>query len=250
MLALFVTPRVRLLALALVVSGQVEGQIAPRGQFRGIVVDPNGEGLREGFVRVLLASSNTLITRLTTQQNGTFQSDTLGPGSYTLIAWVQGFRARRLAVAVRDGETADVGQIQLDLAGCDAPGVICDDFGLGPPDPILKSGYVQLRLECGADLYDSRLYCPDSSVPARESTGVDLHLTKAESGIYLNASNGASLLLDCGGARQSKIRIDGFGPGDQICVQTHGGFRSHVFFVNDVEPGSQSITLWHVTRKP
>jgi len=200
-------------------------------------------------VRVLLPSSNTLITRVTTQQNGTFQSDTLQPGWYTLIAWVPGFRARRLGVAVRDGETADVGQFQLDLAGCDAPGVMCDDFGLGPPDPILKSGYVELKLGCGADLRNSRSYCPDSR-GIRKIAGVDLRLTKAASGFYLNASNGASLSLDCNGAGQSTIRIDGFGPGDQICVRTHGGFPSHVFFVNDVESNSQSVTFWHVTRKP
>lgn len=201
-------------------------------------------------MRVLLPSSNTLITRFTTQQNGTFQSDALRPGSYTVIAWVQGFHARRVAVDVREGETADVGQIRLDLAGYDAPGVICDDFGLGPPDPVLKSGYVQLKLECGADLRNSSSYCQDSSVAVRESAGVDVRLTKAESGLYLNAFNGASLSLDCRGAGRSTIRIDGFGPGDQICVRTHGGFSSHVFFVNDVEPSSQSVTLWHVTRKP
>src|SRR5690242_10546998 len=100
MVALFLDLRVSLIVLVLILSGRAEGQNKQGGQIKGIVVDVTG-GALQGLLRVLLPPANTLITRMTADYNGTFQSSTLRPGSYTLIAWMQGFRARRLAVVVR-----------------------------------------------------------------------------------------------------------------------------------------------------
>lgn len=46
------------------------------------------------------------------------------------------------------------------------------------------------------------------------------------------------------------IRIDGLGPGNAWCVETNSKQRAHVFIERKVvEPESEEIALWVVTRK-
>ncbi len=235
-----------LTVLTLTITDQDAAQAARVGHVRGVVVDATGGGLRWAFVRVLQPASKSLIARVPADPNGVFQTGALQPGSYVLVAWAQGFGVRRLSpVVVRAGETTDVGTMQLDLASCDAPGMMCDDFGMGPPDPFLARGYLELKLDCGVELRNNKCYCPDSSGAMRQDRALDLRLTKDETGVYLNAVNGATLSA----SRESRFRLDGLGPGDEIWVRTHEGLRSHVFFVDDVERGSPSVRFWHVTRQ-
>jgi len=75
--------------------------------------------------------------------------------------------------------------------------------------------------------------------------------------VYMTALNGAALSLpnsphdDCRGVhpKEAKIRIDGLGSGDDICLYTHDRHWSHVFLTADVDRRSPQIALWHVTRK-
>jgi hypothetical protein len=233
--------RLFLLAATLVVAVQAAGG----GRITGHLVDPAGASVN-GSVRLRVQSSHVLVTRFTTLQNGTFESAILPAGSYTLTAWAQGFNAHSLTVQVRDGETTELGEIELGVSGCDDPGVICDDFGLRPPDPVVKSGYLELRLGCGVDLRESKSYCGKSPGSAAH---IDLQLRKTDSGLSMNSSTGARFYWNCGGTSRPAIPIDGLGPGDTSCVQTGGGLSSHIFFVDDVEPDSESIRFWHVTRK-
>ena len=239
--------------VALCLASQVAA--AAGGQVRGTVVDPGEYPLPGASVRLLRPDSNLLAARGTADQNGTFHA-TVAPGAYTLVARMQGFRARRVtSIEVRDGETTDVGKLVLGSAGCDAPGVMCDNFGLGPPDRVKASGHLDLNFACAADLGAGMTYCPeDLKVAARRTT--DLRITRGESGVYLNAINGATVSTpnpprtDCRDSSPGKadVRIDGLGPGDDICVRTHDGRLSHLFLVDDVEKDSLVIRLFHVTR--
>src|ERR1044071_834380 len=134
-----------LLTLGLLVLPQAEAEPEGGGLIRGILTDATGAVLPGGFIRVFQTSSNALITRLRVEPDGTFQTEQLQPGSYTVVAWMKGFSARRLSVVVLEGQKTDMGKIQLEVVSCDAPSVICDDFGIGtrnrPPDRIHSQGY-------------------------------------------------------------------------------------------------------------
>ncbi|MCX6902848.1 MAG: carboxypeptidase-like regulatory domain-containing protein [Verrucomicrobia bacterium] len=239
-------------SLALCLASQVAAAVG--GQVRGAVVDPGEYPLPGAYVRLLRQDLNLLAARGTADHTGTFHT-TVAPGAYTLIAWMQGFRARRFTnIEVRDGETTDVGKLVLGFAGCDAPGVMCDNFGLDPPGQAKASGYFDLNFACAADLGAGKTYCPEDSKTARRTT--DLRITKDEKGVYLSPINGATVSTpnpprtDCRDSNLGKadVRIDGLGPGDDICVRTHDGRLSHLFLVDDVKKDSLVIRFFHVTR--
>jgi hypothetical protein len=239
--------------LALAFAAQAAGT-ATSGQVRGVVIDASGGGLRGALVR-LVQDSSVLGAQARADQDGVFNAVDLKPGTYTLIAWLQGFRARRAGVVIRDGEITDIGRLRLELAGCDAPGVMCDNFGLGARDRIKASGYLNVKLDCAADLDAGKTWCADGTRDAGGRT-TDVGITKNETGVYLSPLNGATVStpnpprVDCGDANlgNADVRIDGLGPGDDLCVRTHDGRLSHVFLVDDVERTSLQISLYHVTR--
>lgn len=245
-------------ALALTVEAQAAGQTVRGGRVRGLVVDVAGGGVARAFIRVLDPDSNTIVARTMAGDGGAFQTGTLDPGSYTVRAWAGGFRAGVIrGVVVRNGEITDLGKIQLGLAGCDAPGVNCDDFGIGPRSKPVVSGYLEVKLECRVDLGKGTIHCPDSDTNPSYGRTADFQLTKDQAGIYLSPINGAassapnSSRVDCSDAKfsESRVRLDGLGPGYDICVRTHDRRFSHVFLEDDVEPGSSEIRLYFVTPK-
>jgi len=235
-----------LLVFALFVPPRSEVVPEGGGQIRGVLTDAVGAELPGGYIRVFQAPSNSLVTRVRAEPDGRFQVE-LEAGSYILVAWVQGFSTRRSKVVIANGQMRDLGKVQLDIGSCDAPGVMCD--GIGPSDPALSHGYVELKMDCGVNLRNSRVSCPDAP-RSEKGMAVDLRATREEGGTCFTSVNGATLWRS--NQRQGsepKIRIDGLGPGDDIWVRTGEGLQSHIFFVDDVEPTSQSIRVWHVTRK-
>jgi hypothetical protein len=237
-----------ILAMALTSDATANG-----GRIRGVVVDATGAALPGAIIRVVQPDSNVVVARARANQAGDFETDAVGEGEYVVAVWLQGFRARWTSpVVLRDGSIVSLGNVRLDLAGCDAPGVLCDSFGLGPPEPDNTRGFVDVKLGCGVDLNAGKVYCE-----SRQPGGVDLNFLKDDSGIYLIPANGAALSPpnlprgDCRDANPStaKLPVDGLGPGDDICARTHGGRLSHMFVMSDVERGSDHLRLWHVTRK-
>lgn len=193
-------------------------------------------------------------------EQGVFSTGMLPPGTYTVAAWFQGFRALKLTgIVLRADETIDLGKIRLEMAGCDAPGVICDNFGLGAPGKGLATGYLDLKLNCGVDLDNGAVYCPDrSGVSQREGASADLIMARKDGGVYLAPVNGATTnppnlpSANCHEANRgnASVRLDGLGPGDDICLYTRTGRLSHVFLVSEVYRGSTQVTIWYVTRRP
>jgi hypothetical protein len=226
-------------------------------QVRGVVVDVTGAAVGGATVR-LLKSVSEEVAHVTGTDSGQFQLGSVGPGSYVLTAWQRGFRSRRVTVVLRqEGEALDLGHIRLDLAGCDAPGVICDWFGEAPPpDPVVSRSDLQIRTDCMAAFATSIVFCSGDRM-GRSEADADIRLTRDGSGVYLTAMNGALLSEpdlprgDCRDAypKEKQIRIDGRGPGDDICLHTHDRHWSHVFFTDAVDRASQQIAFWQITRK-
>jgi Carboxypeptidase regulatory-like domain len=230
--------------------------LAAGQQIRGVIEDASGAVVGGTSVR-LLTSVSEEVAHATANDFGKFQMGVAVSGSYVLKAWQRGFRSRRVMVVVPPDGTIDVGNIRLEVAGCDAPGIICDWFGEPPPrDPVVSRGYVEVQTDCMLAFARSKVFCSSDAKGTRESEA-DVRITKDENGIYLIAINGAALSepdLPCGDCRdaypkQTKVRIDGLGPGDDICLHTHDRHWSHLFLTEDVNRGSRQIALWQITRK-
>ncbi len=227
-------------------------------QIKGAIVDPSGALIGSASVRFLDSAAGT-VGRTRADESGNFQIGIAAPGKYVLIAWQRGFRSRRVPV-VMGTETAmiDLGRIELDLAGCDAPGVICDSVGEpAPPDREASRGYLNAQAGCLLVFTRNKVSCPgDASLEGSEKDA-DIRITEDEAGVYLTAMNGAVLSApdlprgDCLDAhpKEARIRIDGLGPGDDICLYTHDRHWSHVFPAVEVSGGPGRITLWQITRK-
>jgi hypothetical protein len=187
--------------------------------------------------------------------DGTFCINDLSPGTYTVRAWMNGFQENSVRdVVVRSGETTDVGTVQLEIGGCDAPGVYCDDFATPKTfplkDPILEVTRAALYLPraCGVDLEKEKVICPRSRAIARD---IDVVFLEEHGALLLRPTNGARIQPDCNGAyRDEALRVEGLGMGDDLCVETRTGYESHLFFEgDDVEPNTAKLTLWIVTKK-
>ncbi len=103
----------------------------------------------------------------------------------------------------------------------------------------------------------NKVLCPGDAKGAGGELDADLRITRDENGVYLTAMNGAALATpglprgDCQDAyrKEAKIRIDGLGPGDDICLYTHDRNWSHVFLTEEVTRRSDRIAIWQITRK-
>jgi hypothetical protein len=222
-------------------AGAIQGQ-----QIRGRVVDPTGAGI-PAEVKILESGTGAIVHTATAAQSGGFRSGALPAGSYTVRLWNPGFRRRDLArFVVEEGRTIDLGDIRLDLAGCDAPGTSCDWITTDAvPEPVpawlknvVAQGYLNMKLG---------------------STSPEVHLQFQKEGtiLLLVATNSAALSLPnaadavCGDAKytENRIRVEGLGRGVDFCVRANQGAMSHVFFTDDVQADATEIRLWHVTRK-
>jgi hypothetical protein len=257
---------VLILSLLVVASALAWGQTSPGGQIVGTVVDPAGAVVPNAQVSAFQTASNVIAGHAISDNIGQFKIGLVNAGSYTIKIRAQGWRTRALdRVVVNASATVSVGDIQLDLAGCDAPGVNCDIFSDDPkdfPPKPLSEGYVIVNPDCGVDLRKGKAYCPIGTAMPRTSDAVDLKIVKQDTRIYFTPSNGAAISApnssktDCSDAKFSKanLRVDNLGPGYDICVRTHEGLRSHIFFVDDFinaegEPTSSQIRFWQVTRR-
>ncbi len=228
------------------------------GRFQGTVVDPEGAAVR-AIVRVLQQPTGAAILKFNASDSGAFQTDPLPAGVYSLTFFSPGFRRRDLRnIAIEAGRTTSLGEIRLDLSGCDTPGTNCDYFG-GVPDSvkrIIAEGNVVLALRCVADLdRKGEPVCPDRDGVTR-APNADIGLVKENSIVYIVAENGAALSTaeppksDCSRATYGNTRLPvaGLGPGVDFCVRTKRGSISHVFFTDDVENENTAVSLWYVTR--
>jgi hypothetical protein len=240
---------ITLFGVLLVVAGVQDLEPAA---LKGLIGSPWGEPLPQASIRVLQAESNLLVARATSDKTGAFEVHGLRPGSYTLTAWLGGFRLRVWSdVVVREDETKDLGELQLDGSGCDSPGTICETFSSVPVIPgLIRSGELTLGLHCGADLVAGMSRCP-------ANTKADLTVTTEGGRIYLQPLNGARMYAPgypfdrCkdGIRSDARVRIDGFGHGLDVCVRTRDHRVSHVYVLGEVGADSTEVRIWLTTTK-
>jgi hypothetical protein len=129
------------------------GAAAQPGAIVGKAADPTGNFLPLPTVRLADQSSEGRHYQTTGDRKGQFGLDGIEPGVYAVTISVQGFRDKTVPdVRVAAEVQTDIGTLLLDFAGCDAPGVICDDFGLSVyNDPIHAQGTIEVLQFCAVD---------------------------------------------------------------------------------------------------
>jgi hypothetical protein len=241
--------RIILLAFAAAIILPAQPQCLIRGQ----VKDGEGAAIGNALISVFPEESTLLAFRGNAQNDdGSFCIKDLSPGTYTVKAWRQGFRVRRVYdVVARSGKTTDVGIVQLEVAGCDAPGINCDDFMTPPtfpskPYPIIVNVRADLHVnrDCGVDLSKGKAVCHDR---AKET---DVIFTEEHNKLFLRSLNGARIDPSCSGLyRDEALQISGLGTGDDFCIKTKKGYESHLFFEgDDIEPTTTKLNLWMVSK--
>lgn len=199
---------------SMAVAAQEVERSTSNGKIQGLVTDVTKGGI-PAVVKVIRTDTGAVVARLRADRTGAFQTQGLNPGSYAVTAWDQGFRRRDLAgIIVRNGEITDVGGVQLDLAGCDAPSINCDEFFTDTRSrkssrSLVARGSLRINSGCGADLEDhGKQYCSEPP-KSRPSKKIDVLLAHDGNDLYLIAANGATMSMpnssraDCGGARSA-----------------------------------------------
>ncbi|MCU1259771.1 MAG: hypothetical protein JWO80_2656 [Bryobacterales bacterium] len=235
------------------------------GRIRGEVVDHKSASIPNATIRVMLGTTGSTRYRVRGRSDGSFHLNGIQPGTYTVALSVHGFREKFVDnVVVNTGREVDLGRLPLQLAGCDAPWIICDSISTEPaPNTTVVHGEIKLPLECSVDIDKGKLLCPavrggpspaspttDHSSDFRLHVGSDHHL-------YLEPQNSARLAepnsaeADCGGAifLDRSIRVNGLGPGSDLCVRSSEGRYAHIFFTGEVQPDSRQIEVYYVTTR-
>lgn len=221
----------------------------------GRVVDDTGAPLPGSFIRLIPKDTSMTAYKIKAGQENALFGGEVAPGIYSVAAWTEGFRERLVKdIAILPGKTTDLGTISLDMGGCDAPGVSCTG------DPVMgrvhSSNFVTLRQSCGYDFDASKLTCPEPGKKMGKGPrhDVDVWFVNQSNGVFLMPGDGASIssLQPGGGCTDAKygaepVRVDGLGPGNDVCIRTSDKHVSHIFINEDVTPQSL-LKLWHVTR--
>jgi len=251
---------------AFLISMAVCATAAPSGgRVTGTVVDPVSMALRNATIRAMPEGSGKVVYRTQGAHEGRFSLNVIEPGKYTIAVSVDGFRERFFhnVIVTRESET-NLGSIQLAFAGCEAPTVICDSVSTGSSkDAAFSQGDIRVPLGCAADLDRGKVWCTlpgDRESPSRAANErVSDFRVEAGAGerIYLEPRNGAQLAepnsarADCSGAAllDRRVRVDGLGPGSDVCIRSNSGRHAHLFLVTEVQPDSKEIGFHYVIWK-
>jgi hypothetical protein len=216
------------------------------GQVHGRIVDASAGPIEKAQVRLLDRESRVTKYRLISDGFGRFRLDGVKPGTYLVAATARAFRERFVDnIVVEDGRDVGLGDLILQLAGCEYPGVICDSFGTEAKAILYKSGDLKVRFEsCVLDV-DGQAGC-----------SVHIHLG-SDRRVYLEPRNHARLAeansagASCRGAVfvNPRTRVDGLGPGSDVCLLSGRGRRAELFFTSEVSAESREITMHCVIWK-
>jgi len=223
---------------------------AQTAELRGQAVDPSMAALPSALVRLSATGEKSARFGSETDLNGAFVIRDVPPGDYRLRIWVRGFRPRTLAVKLNPGEVKDLGGIRLDLADCDAPGVICDYIG-DPPPHIESQGFITLKQDWSVDLDTGTVFRSDSVNSDHQNKSADVLLLHDSNLWNMTPVNGATLSqTDCASAKFATTAIDlnELELGDEICVKTDRHNYAHIFVVDGIGVDGSMIRFWHVTH--
>lgn len=222
------------------------------GMVRGEVADTMGAKIANATIRVLDQKSRKAVGTARSDQDGRFNVQVSAAGHYLIAASSSGFSEKLIDIGIVQPGTDVFRKIRLGILDCDAPHMNCDTFSEGPiedPHPIISRGYLTVSSSDAVDLENIR------TVPLVGGRA-DLRLSETEGGLYLTLLNKAKTSKACGnefgqgGAQDKKspLRIDGLGPGSEICIRTHHGRLSKMFLTREVQSSDKTIDIYIVTR--
>src|ERR1051326_617427 len=254
------------MAVAFLLAADSVGATDGTGAVLGKVLDPSG--LFVPSARILISQeSNPKIQYLANGNAfGLFYVSSVAPEMYTVTIAVQGFRTKVLAhVQVATDKRIDLGNIGLELADCNSPGVICDDFGLGIyNDTIHAQGVIEFPELCAVDIDEGHVFCTveldgRGIIPPERDKNSDFWVKIEVNGaVYLKSRNGARFALNpptesskqgCISASYSSrdVRIDGLPIGSRVCIQTNRGRYAQVGFLGVVKQKAARLKAAFVT---
>lgn len=231
----------------------------------GKAVDPSGIFLP--FPKVRLHEQFVERRYETTgDAQGQFRIENVEPGLYVVNISVQGFRDKTFSnVRIAQGQQLDLGVFRLELAGCNVPGVICDDFGLSVyNDPIHAQGTIKIPQLCAMDIDEGKSVCTveldgRGTIPPSADPESDFWIRIGARGeIYLAPRNGARLALNpptewsksgCISASYSAkdVQINGLPIGSRVCIRTNRGRYAQVAFFEVVPFGAEIVQTNFIT---
>jgi hypothetical protein len=210
------------------------------GILTGTVVDESGAGIPKATV--LLLSDGDRIVKYQTVVNdrrGWFEIAEIAPGEYFVRAVFRPFRGADTRVVIKDDQGSTT-KLVLRLPNCDDPGVFCDTrmvLLVGQTCDAMKPLVLvrmDLALNCAVNLDTGQSHCGDV-----EQTGLRLE-TEDGGKLFLVLTNGTKL---CEGA-EKRLRIDGFGQGNEWCVITDQKNHANVQIAQpSVDAGATSVRL-------
>jgi len=221
------------------------------GSVIGRVVDPGDASIGNASLVFAEQSGSGLKYEATTDRLGDFDFSSVAAGTYTMTIEAPGFLDKTVPdIRVTSGEAHDLKHVTLKIAGCFAPGTMCDTFG-GPP-LVHHEATVDVPYKCGLDADGGKTICK-----ASDST-VDFRAHAGDNGeIYLSPAKGASIALDTGGQwslsdcknasySSSDVRVDQLKHSSRVCVRTNGGRYAEVYGFGKSDDGS-GVRLTYLT---
>ncbi|MEO8596556.1 MAG: carboxypeptidase-like regulatory domain-containing protein [Candidatus Solibacter sp.] len=219
---------------------------ADLAELRGRICDPAGAALPHATIKLIREGAGFSAFRVSSDDAGRFHIENMPVGQYFVRAGAIGFLERALpGFELRADEFRDAGEIRLKLAGCDAPGMICDSFGAArAPDDTVARMFATVEPGFGLNLETVRVIHAGGS-----SKDADVVVSRESGSRVIAPVNGALLSACASPPAKLALRLDGWGRENRVCVQTARRYQSVVFLTDEVLPDSMSLRLWVVTRK-
>jgi len=231
----------------------------------GKAADPNGIFLPFPKVRLHEQSAERHY-ETTGDAQGQFRLEKVEPGLYIVSVAVQGFNDKTLSnVRIAPGQQLDLGVFRLELAGCNAPGVICDDVGLSVyNDPIHAQGTIKIPQLCAVDIDEGKSVCTveldgRGTIPRTADSDSDFWIRIGARGeVYLTPRNGTRLSLNpptqwgksgCVAASYSSkdVQINGLPIGSRVCIRTNRDRYAQVAFFDVIPAGAETVKMAFIT---
>jgi hypothetical protein len=208
------------------------------GSIGGRAVDSTGAYLPSPEVRLIGQFTSERQYEAVGDTQGHFLLGNVEAGPYKLTISVRGFEKVVTDIRISPGQHLEIGTVGLHFAGCNAPGVICDDFGLSVyNDAIHSEGSIEVPQLCAVDIDEGKSFCTveldgRGTIPPARDADSDFWLRIGVRGeVYMTPRNGATLALNpptewskagCASASYSskEVRIDGLPIGSRVCLRT------------------------------
>lgn len=239
---------------------QTHAAAQPVGRVRGAVSIGGTQVLSDATIRVMPQQARRTRYRSRTGRDGNFVIDGIEPGLYTVAVVAPGSEERLLEnVTVPAEGEANLGEIDLRLATCPSPGIICESLGPEETVQTFSTGNLKIPLGCSVDVDKGAALCtdpPPASQPESPAADFSFQITPGQQvlvelrkGTRLAAPNTPGAYCRSREFLDRPIRIDGYGPGSSFCIRTSDSHYSRIYLTTEIAPDSPRIAFAFVTWK-